>query len=141
MARIKLPARSKQLGGIQGIANEHARQLVTIGPDHDFWKRNSESVEALTRETVSEGALVRLYPPSDVGAEGIERAREFVSRIAKGVRVMPTAPRGAVPVQEVEASGSPGAREVITAMANEVPSVDRKALVELCEEIMVEVKL
>jgi hypothetical protein len=117
------------------VLNKHAREVVTISADSPFWDTHD-------RDLVPVGSLVRLFPPAGTGEKEIELALKALEGIAKAVRPMPAAPRGAVPVGQTEpAAECPGARAVIVAMAAEVPTQNRPALVALCESVMTEVKL
>src|SRR5258708_7538379 len=59
--------------GVTVVVNEDARRLVTIGPDHPWWK---DPLPTMLVNRDAKGLLVRVQPPADATPGQIDRLVE-----------------------------------------------------------------
>lgn len=145
MPRKKKQQTSEEVPGeISGIVlNPGARPLVTIGTDSVVWGQDVGKTALFLDSLKDTGALVRILPPADAHPDDVGAvAQHLLGHGVAAVKVMPwERPAGQVVLTTVDQRTRHGARQVVTAMVNELASTDRAALLELCERTMSEVGL
>src|SRR5438874_1012203 len=122
--------------GTMFVENASARVLAAIGPEDAVWNGGVLPVVA-----GMPGALVKIQPPPTATPDEIERLEAELRKTAQAVRTMPAGPGQQTPVQQSKdpEAARAGAREVVMAMVEEVPTQDRAMLREVCSAMLTEV--
>lgn len=131
--------------------NLGARELVTIGSDHPAWGSVTDqgfdddwkgSALSGYLGALKPGSIVRIVPPPGTSQARIDLLAGAFAGACSAVKVMgKAAPAVPVPEPRKPARARETARQAVLAVAAEVPSVDRKALLELVERTLEEVGL
>lgn len=108
-----------------------ARPLVTIGPDAECWR--SETMP----ENFEKGAIVRIKPPPDATDARLNAVVEQCKRQgAIAIRITPPDPGTSKATKQTAVPTVQSHRRVVEDLVAGMKSSDKKALEELCAEVM-----
>jgi hypothetical protein len=120
---------------VEVVRFSQSANVITIGPESPCWE---DLENALEYHRDAEDAFVRVRPPAGASDAAVAQVVAAVKRIAVAVRADPR-PRAAVVPESSHAEPAPvaaSARAVVLQLVAESHSSGKKALSDLCEQIM-----
>jgi hypothetical protein len=124
-------AEARQYPGFRSVPVRNARELVTVGPEHVWWRDHGAAVP-----TDWAGAIVRLRPPEDVEDARLEDIAVFI-RAAGASAVTIERRRGRKVVDApLERKPHARARDVVAGLAAQANVRDRERFAAFVDGVM-----